>query len=381
MAERRSYAGGVKEVFLVSGINDVATSMPVTSLVGVPDGSNGKFSVVVGKGTPNEEKMLITSAGSGVMAISQRGYDGTTPRPHSGGEEVRLVATSIDFDEANEHVNKTTGAHGLGGTDTFVGAARTQALTNKTMDGTLNTFLNLPRTSMPQIVADLDAEETARAAGDSNRYTKAESDALYATPAYAEDYTDGVMATHLGDSDPHPQYLLHDGTALKRVPTSKLPVASMADIFASTRRAYGQMSDFTASDANPVRVLGTLTLPSAGEENPRNRLWDVSVNIKGFTTSGASSDVCRFRVYLASDRSAWFPFGSLQGPTQNQRLEGGLGTSAGGVSLVGTFVQATYDIGSNPVLSVVLEKLGGSCNVTSVATEDGLSHFSAIMRT
>ena len=37
----RSYAGGVREVLLTSPITDISTSATVSSLAGVPDGSNG----------------------------------------------------------------------------------------------------------------------------------------------------------------------------------------------------------------------------------------------------------------------------------------------------------------------------------------------------
>lgn len=331
---RRSYAGGVKGVTLTATATDVATSLSVNTLVGVPDGSGGPFALVVGKGGPNEEKMLASSAGGGIIVISQRGYDGTSPKPHSAGEEVRLVGTAIDFDEANAHIQQTAGVHGLSVGDSIVGAARTQTLTGKTMDGGQNTFTNLPLVAMPAIVAELDAEEVARAAGDTNRYTKAESDARYALTGAPAD----AVAAHVALSDPHAQYLEGDGTASNRLKIADLPSLS------SGRHWSAPIVPVVVTDASPgPTTISTVVIPAAAA-NPiggTGRLFAVTVNIKGFITTGTGTDTARARVLLNIQNSGGAVVGNIgtflsiapaDAAEWNTRLPGGVSIPADGLS-------------------------------------------------
>lgn len=364
---RRSYAGGASGVTLTASATDIATSLSVNTLVGVPNGSSGPFAICVGKGTVNEEKMLVSSASAGVMSISQRGYDGTSPRPHSAGEEVILVITAIDADEANAHVNSSTGVHGLGVGVPVVGTSSSQTLTNKSMDGDNNTFTDLPLSSMPAMVAALDAEETARLAGDADRYTKAESDSLFTTPTESEGYTDAAMASHEGDADPHTQYLSGNGSASNRLRLADFPRVTNNWVWADDITAV------TPTDGAPDQVLAAATVTPENMDVAGTRLFMVTCVVKGFTTGGSTGEIARFQVRLTLSGApslAWVMPTTGDGPAINRRMGDNIATPADGVHVAGYF--RCSDSNANITVSAIMTKISG-INATSSGADGHLT--------
>lgn len=355
---RRAYAGGVSGRTLTGPVTDIATSFPVSSIAGMPNGSSGFFAVRVGRGLPNEEKMLISSASGGVLTVNQRGYDGTTARTHNAGESVELVITAIDADEANAHVNTSQGVHGLAAGVPLVGTTTSQVLSGKTMDGGANTFTNIPWTAVPAGVSALAAEAAARTAADALRYLKTEADAAFAPINLPQ----ALVDAHEADPDPHPQYLFHDGTAARRLALARLPLGSAPML--SGRNWVAPLTDLVATDASPIRTLGTLSVTANGTGSEA-RLIMVMANIVGFQTNGADSDLCRFKVEIESNQSAWLhtPSDPLQGPAQQFRQGGNIAVSTNGCELVGLFVAGQA---ATPQFTLKFSKLSGTCNPEAV---------------
>lgn len=148
MAVRRSYAGGAKLTKLASPMTEVSTFATTTPIVGWPDYTVGPFAVVIDRGGPHEEKVLCTEWNASSFQISQRGYDGTAPQAHSATETCEHVITSLDASEPNFHLTSDAGVHGLGALEDVVGETKVQTLTGKTMDGTANTFTNIPQSAV-----------------------------------------------------------------------------------------------------------------------------------------------------------------------------------------------------------------------------------------
>jgi hypothetical protein len=136
---RRSYSGGAKPAYLTVALGGTTGDLTIEcdDLANWPTGSPGPFYIVVDRNLPTEEKILCASRSSNTITVystglsTGRGADGTTLSSHTIGAEVEHIFTATDADEANAHVNSTSGVHGV--TGSVVGTTDTQTLTNKTL--------------------------------------------------------------------------------------------------------------------------------------------------------------------------------------------------------------------------------------------------------
>lgn len=104
----KSFDGGAQTTTLTSGFTIGGGTLTVANGTSFPDGSAGKFVVVVDRGLANEEKFLITST-SGVsnitFTISNAGYDNTSTVNHSIGATVDHCLDAFTVEQANRYVN------------------------------------------------------------------------------------------------------------------------------------------------------------------------------------------------------------------------------------------------------------------------------------
>lgn len=366
---RRSYAGGALETTLSTPVSDSATSWTVGALVGWPTGLNGPFAAIINKGQTNEEKVLVGSASGGTLTIGIRGYDGTTARAHAALEPIRLVGTAIDLDEANQHVNATTGIHGLDVSDAVVGEAKIQSLSNKNISGEDNNIHDIQLVDSPQIDNAIGDEAAARAAADTLRYTKAEADAAFRTGAQVNTAVDAAVTAHEGEADPHAGYLTPTEGGNLYIPKDttlgrnfgKLPLAYLPEL-PSDRYWESSIVSLAATDALPLKTLGTLVISNVvDEQGPK--LLDVKFLCKGFTTNGTDGDPCRFAINLivSGDASAfWLGIGGLT-LSSNHRQTGNISVPTDGWPVTGHL-----RIEGNVVtITAQLEKISGTPNPTN----------------
>jgi hypothetical protein len=110
---RRSYAGGAAALVLTGGTlsSSGLTFSTTGTATGWPDGSGGKFFIVIDRGQIGEEKILVTSRASNaftIASVGDRGKDGTSATSHLVNAAVEHCGTATDLDEANAHVNDIT---------------------------------------------------------------------------------------------------------------------------------------------------------------------------------------------------------------------------------------------------------------------------------
>ena len=138
---RRQYAGAAFASALTAELaaSTGATTITCNNLTNWPTGTIGPFYVVVDRGLTSEEKILCVSRTANTLTVyddgitNGRGADGTSVTSHSINAVIEHVFTATDADEANAHVNASSGVHGISGS--VVGTTDTQTLTNKTLNG------------------------------------------------------------------------------------------------------------------------------------------------------------------------------------------------------------------------------------------------------
>src|SRR5665647_1347308 len=127
----RYYSSIAQAAQLSGGVNNLVTSIAVSSLVGFP--TSVPFTIAVDPSTAYEEIMTVTVV-SGTTLTVTRGEDFSTAVSHSAGAEVRHIMSARDLREPQEHIVATQNIHGIGAGNSVVGTGTAQALTNKTLD-------------------------------------------------------------------------------------------------------------------------------------------------------------------------------------------------------------------------------------------------------
>jgi hypothetical protein len=102
--ERREFAGGVVAQTLSANISNSATTFDVSDGSTFPTGDTNPFTIVIARGSADEEKMLISSRSGNTFTVSNRGYDGTTAKAHTLGTFVDHILDSNTVQSMNTAV-------------------------------------------------------------------------------------------------------------------------------------------------------------------------------------------------------------------------------------------------------------------------------------
>lgn len=134
VSTRRGYVGAAASTTTTNSLASGDTSVTIASTTGWYSGAN-PFYVVIDPGTSSEEKCRCTISGSTLTLT--RAADNTTAVAHASGATIYPCATAVDFDEANKVASVFDVTAGAvltlpTGTDTLVGRATTDTLSNKT---------------------------------------------------------------------------------------------------------------------------------------------------------------------------------------------------------------------------------------------------------
>jgi hypothetical protein len=112
---------------LATSASNSTTTIEVAALLGYPNLT--PFTAIIDSDTASEEVVEVTNV-SGTTLTVTRGVDGTSGVSHSAGASFRHGVSGRDFDEANDHINTTTGnPHSV--TADEVGAVAKSTFTDK----------------------------------------------------------------------------------------------------------------------------------------------------------------------------------------------------------------------------------------------------------
>ena len=136
----RKYSSRSQQTTLSSPITSTATTMSVVNGAAIMGGKTltgtQTYTVVIDPDTALEEIVDVTVYSSGNTLTITRGVDGPTPgtgSAHSAGAVVRHMAIGRDYQEANDHIEDSTGVHGITDTAALVTLTGAQTLTDKTL--------------------------------------------------------------------------------------------------------------------------------------------------------------------------------------------------------------------------------------------------------
>lgn len=123
----RNYNNTTTVGTLATGVNAADTSLTVDDFSGNP---TAPFTITIGRNTASEEICLVTAVVGSSLTVT-RGYDGTAAQSHSAGAVVEHTAIAMDFQDANDHIEATSGVHGTSGE--LVGTEGAQTLSDKNL--------------------------------------------------------------------------------------------------------------------------------------------------------------------------------------------------------------------------------------------------------
>ena len=132
----RKYSSRAQQTTLSSAITSTDTSMTVGSgsnlMGGKTPSASETYTVVIDPDTALEEIVDVSNYSSGNTLTITRGRDGSTGVAHSAGAVIRHMVIGRDLQEANDHIENVTTAHGIT-LSNLVTLTGTQTLSGKTL--------------------------------------------------------------------------------------------------------------------------------------------------------------------------------------------------------------------------------------------------------
>lgn len=123
---RRHFIDNAPQTTIPSGCGSGDLTFTVGSLVGYP--TQFPFPATIDIGTSTAEEVDVTNAVGNLVTVT-RNINGLGAFSHPTNATFNHTATARDYDDANAHVNASSGVHGL--TGALVDVSSAQTLTNK----------------------------------------------------------------------------------------------------------------------------------------------------------------------------------------------------------------------------------------------------------
>ena len=334
----RKYIDNAPTTTVSGAINSSVTSFSVASLAGFP--ATFPYSVTLGLGTASAEQILVTGAVGTTVTVT-RNSNGQGAFSHPTGETFDHTAVALDYQEANAHVNASTGVHGA--TGAVVGTTDSQTLTNKT--------LTAPTVNDPSL--NKSGQPITLPAGPETLVGRASTDTLTNKTLTSPAINGGVLdaASTLGGVS---------GTVLATMPRGRMTSGSRTSNLAlvlNTEAMVGSISDLSFTVVSGRRYKFTVAVEFTN--SAANSIIGVNVRDGGGSAPTTSSTVLVGSSVTASNGT---PVLNNNRATLVWELLGGTDISAGlhhvGVSMISTVAASTLLGSATTPAQFIIEDIG-----------------------
>lgn len=326
-----NYSNNSTQTTLTASAGAGDASISVGTTAGLP--ATYPYTLVIDYEQATAEVVTVTSAAGTTLTVT-RGEDGTSATSHNIGAVVVHAVVARDVREPQQHIAASGDVHGIGGSAAVVGTTTAQTLTNKTISGSANTFVNLPASALVGTAPTLAVAGDVDVGGEV-AVTRAAASSTAVSAQVTGDTVTRLRVLADGKHEWGPGGATATDSNLFRSAVGKLRTDGALDVGGDlVVEGETRLDDIVSSQVRVVRPAATdLALAGAVAADTNNRYAVKADGKTEWGTGGATADTNLYR--SAAD--------TLK--TDDAFVAAGI-TSSGNVSVTGT-VTATGNVTTN----------------------------------
>jgi hypothetical protein len=348
----RKYSSRSQQTTLSAALTSSGTSATVVSgtslLGGVTISAGETFTVVIDPDTALEEIVDVSAVATNTLTVT-RGVDGSSGVAHSAGAVVRHMAIGRDYRESNQHIEASSGVHGIASTSSVVGTNSAQTLTNKT--------LTSPVITSPTITAGAGAEFT------SITFEGATADAYETTLSVVDPTADRTIDLPNASG----QIVLRDTTDTLTNKTLTSPTISGSPVITGLSSASMISSSATPKDYVDS-ILGSATAASTSAASAATSASSAATSASSAATSATSAANSATASASSASAAATSATSSATSATAAATSATSAAASATAAATSATSAAASATAAANSVATIATSATSAATSATSAAT-------------
>jgi len=348
----RKYSSRSQQTTLSAALTSSGTSATVVSgtslLGGVTISAGETFTVVIDPDTALEEIVDVSAVATNTLTVT-RGVDGSSGVAHSAGAVVRHMAIGRDYRESNQHIEASSGVHGIASTSSVVGTNSAQTLTNKT--------LTSPVITSPTITAGAGAEFT------SITFEGATADTYETTLSVVDPTADRTIDLPNASG----QIVLRDTTDTLTNKTLTSPTISGSPVITGLSSA-GMISSSATPKDYVDSILGSATAASTSAASAATSASSAATSASSAATSATSAANSATASATSASAAATSATSSATSATAAATSATSAAASATAAATSATSAAASATAAANSVATIATSATSAATSATSAAT-------------
>ena len=348
----RKYSSRSQQTTLSASLTAAGTSCTVVSgtslLGGITISAGETFTVVIDPDTALEEIVDVTAVATNTLTIT-RGIDGSSGVAHSAGAVVRHMAIGRDYRESNQHIEASSGVHGIAATSSVVGTNSTQTLTNKT--------LTSPVITSPTITAGTSAEFTSIV------FEGATADAFETTLTVTDPTADRTITI----PDVTGTVVIDGATQTLTNKTLTSPTISGSPVITGLSSA-GMISSSATPKDYVDSILGSATAASTSAASAATSATSAATSASSAATSASSAQTSATSSATSATAAATSATSSATSATAAATSATSAAASATAAATSATSAAASATAAANSVATIASYASAAATSATSAAT-------------